>query len=368
MKLRLSADTRGTAPLSTILAANGTGRCDDRSVPDPFTALDDRPRVRLTTLPTPLEPAPRLSADLGVEVWLKRDDVGSIGLVGNKVRKLEFTLGEALASGADTVVTLGAPQSNHARATASAAARLGLRAVLVMGGEPPPGPPSGNLLLDALFGAEVLYAGTNDWAQLATRVEAVTQERVNAYALPAGGSSPVGALGFAAAYAELLAQLESARVRPERLYHASTSGGTHAGLMLGHALAPGGPAPVGFDVGQIVPDGPGLVAWLASEAGALLGVDVNLSPDDAHLDLSQLGDGYGAFTEAGIGAIGLLARTEGVVLDPVYSAKGMAGLIADARAGRIDGPVVFWHTGGGPSLFATGWGERLLSPLGLTGG
>jgi D-cysteine desulfhydrase len=336
-------------------------RCDDRSVPDPFAGLSDRPRVELTTLPTPLERAPRLSRELDVEVWLKRDDVGSLGLVGNKVRKLEFTLGEALAGGADTVVTLGAPQSNHARATACAAARLGLHAVLVMGGKPPAGPPTGNLLLDALFGAEVLYAGSEEWAQLAAAVEAVTQERASAYALPAGGSSPVGALGFVAAYAELLGQLESARIHPRHVYHASTSGGTHAGLMLGHALARGGPSPVGFDVGQIVPDAPGLTAWLANEAGALLGANVTLTEGDAHLDLSQLGDGYGAFTQAGIDAIGVLARTEGVVLDPVYSAKGMAGLIADARAGRLDGPVVFWHTGGGPSLFAAGWGERLFS-------
>jgi 1-aminocyclopropane-1-carboxylate deaminase/D-cysteine desulfhydrase len=299
--------------------------------------------------------------ELGVEVWLKRDDVGSLGLVGNKVRKLEFTLGEAVAGGAETVVTLGAPQSNHARATASAAARLGLHAVLVMGGEPPAGPPTGNLLLDAMFGAELLYAGTEEWAQLAATVQAAAQERDKAYALPAGGSSPVGALGFVAAYAELLGQLDSAGLRPQYVYHASTSGGTHAGLMLGHALARRGPRPRGFDVGRIVPDGPGLTAWLANEAGALLGADVSLTASDAQLDLSQLGDGYGAFTEAGIEAIGLLARTEGVILDPVYSAKGMAGLIADARAGRIEGPAVFWHTGGGPSVFAAGWGERLLS-------
>jgi 1-aminocyclopropane-1-carboxylate deaminase/D-cysteine desulfhydrase len=312
-------------------------------------------------LPTPLERASRLSLELGVEVWLKRDDVGSLGLVGNKVRKLEFTLGEAVAGGAETVVTLGAPQSNHARATASAAARLGLHAVLVMGGEPPAGPPTGNLLLDAMFGAELLYAGTEEWAQLAATVQAAAQERDKAYALPAGGSSPVGALGFVAAYAELLGQLDSAGLRPQYVYHASTSGGTHAGLMLGHALARRGPRPRGFDVGRIVPDGPGLTAWLANEAGALLGADVSLTASDAQLDLSQLGDGYGAFTEAGIEAIGLLARTEGVILDPVYSAKGMAGLIADARAGRIEGPAVFWHTGGGPSVFAAGWGERLLS-------
>ena len=315
----------------------------------------------MTTLPTPLELATRLSRELGVEVWLKRDDVGSLGLAGNKVRKLEYTLGEALARGADVVVTPGAPQSNHARTMASAAARLGLHAVLVMGGSPAAGPPTGNLLLDALFGAEILYAGTDEWAQLAATVEAMALERANAYVLPTGGSSPVGALGFTAAYAELLRQLEAAQVRPRHVYHASASCGTHAGLMLGHALVRSGPAPVGFDVGQIVPDGPGMSASLANEAGALLGADVSLTDDDAHLDLSQLGDGYGAFTEAGIDAIILLARTEGVVLDPVYTAKAMAGLIADARAGRIDGPIVFWHTGGGPSLFAAGWGERLLA-------
>jgi 1-aminocyclopropane-1-carboxylate deaminase/D-cysteine desulfhydrase len=230
-----------------------------------------------------------------------------------------------------------------------------------MGGDPPAGPPTGNLLLDALFGAEVIYAGTEDWAELAATVEAVAQDRAGAYTLPAGGSSPVGALGFAAAYAELLGQLESAGIRPRHVYHASTSGGTHAGLMLGHALAGTGPRPVGFDVGQIVPDARGLVTWLANEAGALLGADVTLTEEDAHLDLSQLGEGYGAFTEAGGDAIRLLARSEGVLLDPVYSAKGMAGLIAEARAGLLDGPVVFWHTGGGPSLFAAGWGEQLLS-------
>ena len=328
---------------------------------DPFAALDRRPRAELTGSPAPLEAAPRLSRELGVEVWLKRDDIGALGLMGNKVRKLEFTLGEAVAQGAESVVTLGAPQSNHARATASAAARLGLHAVLVMGGERPAGPPTGNLLLDALFGAEVVFAGTEDWAQLAARVEAIAEERTGAYTLPAGGSSPVGALGFVAAYSELLAQLDTAGLEPREIYHASTSGGTHAGLMAGHALAGRGPRPVGFDVGQIVPDASGLLTWLANEAGALLGADLALSEDDARLDLSQLGDGYGAFTRAGIEAIRLLARTEGVLLDPVYSAKGMAGLVADARAGRVEGPVVFWHTGGGPSLFAAGWGERLLA-------
>jgi D-cysteine desulfhydrase family pyridoxal phosphate-dependent enzyme len=327
-------------------------------VPDPFAALAARPRASLAALPTPLEHAGRLSEELGVEVWLKRDDVGSLGLAGNKVRKLEFAFGEALDQGARAVVTLGAPQSNHARTTAAAAARLGLPALLVMRGEDPGGPPTGNLLLDALFGAEISYGGTDDWAQLAATVEAVAGER-DGYAMPAGGSSPVGALGFVAAYAELLDQLDAAGVAPRRVYHASSSCGTHAGLTLGHALAQRGPQPLGFDVGRIVPDPPALATWLANEAGALLGVEP-AAASDANLDYSQLGAGYGAFTRAGIEAIRLVARTEGVILDPVYSGKAMAGLIADARAGRVNGPVVFWHTGGGPSLFAAGWGEQLV--------
>lgn len=326
---------------------------------DPFAPLADRPRAALASLPTPLDLAPRLSERLGVEVWLKRDDIGSLGLAGNKVRKLEFSLGEALERGSKAVVTLGAPQSNHARATAAAAARLGMKVVLVMRGEDPGGRPTGNLLLDELFGAEVRYAGTDDWAELAAAVESAGEE-LDAYAMPAGGSTPVGTLGFVAAYHELLDQLETAGIAPQRVYHASTSGGTHAGLMLGHALARRGPEPYGFDVGQIVPDARGLVSWLANEAGALLGADPGLTEEDAHLDLSQLGDGYGAFTEAGLDAIRLLARAEGVVLDPVYSAKAMAGLVADAGAGRVTGPVVFWHTGGGPSLFAAGWADRLV--------
>src|SRR4051794_3503647 len=153
--------------------ARSYGRRHDRAVAGALANLLDRPRAALAALPTPLEPAPRLSEELGVEVWLKRDDVGSLGLVGNKVRKLEFALGEALEQGREAVVTLGAPQSNHARTTAAAAARLGLRAVLVMRGGDPGPPASGNLLLDALFGAEVRYAGTADWAQLAAIVEEV---------------------------------------------------------------------------------------------------------------------------------------------------------------------------------------------------
>ena len=329
---------------------------------DAFAGLAKQPRAELAHLPTPLQHAPRLSAELGIELWVKRDDVGSLGLVGNKVRKLEYTFGEARAGGADAVVTLGAPQSNHARATAAAAAQLGMPAVLVMRGEDPGGEPSGNLLLDALFGAEVRYAGTDDWAKLAELSEEIAEELRGRghtpFTMPAGASSPVGALGFVRAYRELLDQVDEAGLEPTLVHHASTSGGTPAGLCLGHALAGRGPKPRGFDVGRIVPEPEGLVRWLAGEAATLLGREgTEIEPD---LDDSQLGERYGAFTEAATEAIHLAARTEGIALDPVYSGKGMAGLIADARAGRIEGPAVFWHTGGGPSLFAVNLAPQLL--------
>ena len=242
------------------------------AVSDPFAALAARPRASLAALPTPLEPARRLSEELGVEVWLKRDDVGSLGLAGNKVRKLEFAFGEALDQGARAVVTLGAPQSNHARTTAAAAARLGLPALLVMRGEDPGGPATGNLLLDALLGAEVRYGGTDDWAQLAAIGEALARER-DGYFMPSGGSSPAGALGFVAAYAELLDQLDATGVAPRRIYHASSSCGTHAGLALGHALAQRGPQPLGFDVGRIVEEPQAVATWMAHEASGLLGAE-----------------------------------------------------------------------------------------------
>jgi 1-aminocyclopropane-1-carboxylate deaminase/D-cysteine desulfhydrase len=234
-----------------------------------------------------------------------------------------------------------------------------------MRGDDPGGAPSGNLLLDALLGADVRYAGTEDWAEVAALAEAASEELRGAgeqpVTLPAGCSSPTGALGFAAAYAELLGQLDERGVDAAAVVHASTSGGTHAGLLLGRALAGRGPVPRGFDVGQIVPDAGGLVAWLASEAAALAGSEARFDAADVALDPTAMGERYGAFTDAATEAIRLLARTEGVLLDPVYSGKGMAGLIADARAGRLEGPAVFWHTGGGPSLFAAGWADPLLA-------
>lgn len=329
----------------------------------PLAALAALPRVRLAPLPTPLQRAERLGPTLGVELWIKRDDIGSLGLAGNKVRKLEFALGAALADGADCVVTCGAAQSNHMRATAAAAAQLGLHAVLVVRGTEDAAAPTGNLLLDRLLGAELRWAGTDDWGELNALTEQVADELRAAgrapYAVPAGCSSPTGALGFVAAYAELRAQLDEAGVAAARLCHASTSGGTHAGLLLGHALADGeGPAPLGFDVGRLYPDPAAHVARLATDAARLLGSDRTFTAADTALDDSELGDGYGAVTPAATAAIRLAAQREGILFDPVYSGKGLAGLVAHARTG--EGPLVLWHTGGAQSLFARGFADGLL--------
>jgi len=179
--------------------------------------------------------------------------------------------------------------------------------------------------------------------------------------LPAGCSSPVGALGFVAAYDELLEQLDAEALRPAQLFHASTSGGTHAGLALGWALHGGrGPRPVGLEVGMLYPDVGGYIAYLATEAGDLLGSVRAFDAGDFELPADQLGDGYGAFTPATTEAITRAARLEGLAFDPVYSGKALAGVIARARAGELSGPVVLWHTGGGPSLFADGWADPLL--------
>lgn len=329
---------------------------------DPLATLAALPRVQLAPLPTPLQRADRLGRQLGAEIWIKRDDIGSIGLAGNKVRKLEFALGEALSSGCDSVVTCGAAQSNHARATATAAAALGLRSVIVMRGREPGGTPTGNLLLDRLVGTEIRFTGTESWTELNAAVTEVASELEaeghKPYAMPTGCSTPVGVLGFVAAYCELLRQLGDLGVDAWRVYHASTSGGTHAGLLLGETLAERGPSPYGFDVGRLYPDMATHIAGLATDAARLLGSSLSFGPEEIEIDESQIGSRYGAFTDQASAAIRLAARLEGVLFDPVYSGKALAGLVACAR--ESPGPVVIWHTGGAQALFADGFAASLL--------
>ncbi|MGW1895462.1 D-cysteine desulfhydrase family protein [Streptomyces sp. NPDC002004] len=306
----------------------------DRSVPS---------RTLLGTWPTPLEPMPRLARVLGLardDLWVKRDDLTGLGGGGNKVRKLEWICGAALAAGATVLVTTGAPQSNHARLTAAAGARLGLDVVLVLAGAPDSSA-SGNLALDGLFGARVVWAGDAGGQALASAAGLLAERLRRRGAVPAlipfGGSSVDGARGYVECGSELLDQ----GPQPATVVVALGSGGTMAGLV--HRL--GAERVLGVHVGA-VPDPERTVRELVE----------GLSGDraaDLRLRLDQVGDGYGTLTEQALSALTLTARTEGIVLDPIYTARAMAGLIAAVEDGEIAPGMrtVFLHSGGLPGLF-----------------
>jgi len=344
----MSGDLQVTA--SAPKAAAGTPSAPSAG-PRPWDAL---PRLALAHLPTPLTRLDRFSRVVGAEIWLKRDDIGSIAHAGNKARKLEFLLADAVARGCDVVLTMGGPQSNHARATAAYCAGLGLRCILVLGGDPPK-EELGNLLLDRLLGAEVVFAGARDFAGIAARMAEVAAglegSGARPYAITIGGSTPLGAVGFAVAYDELLGQLSEAGVGANALYLASASGSTHAGLEVGRRLAGGGPPVQGIAI--LKPDAGGSgehVAELASDCATLLGRHETWTALDIRLDVRFMGPGYGSPTAEASQAIALLARTEGILADPVYTGKALAGLLAHLREQRTVGPVVFWHTGGAQVL------------------
>ncbi len=311
------------------------------------------PRVQLALTPTPLQPLKRLSEHTGVEFYMKRDDLtGDIGLAGNKVRKLEYLLGQALAEGATHVLTTGGPQSNHARATAAAAARLGLKCVLVLAGRDP-GSRLGNLLLDDLFGADIRFPGAVTKEDQARALgEAAAEIRAAGgvpYVVPIGGSTPLGVVGSYHCYEELAGQLPG----DSWICTTTGSGGTHAGLALGAALLGGAKRVHAFSIWQpasyLVP----LTERLVQEAAALLGREVPASPP-IHVDDAYLGPRYGKASPACLEAIRLVARLEGIVLDHVYTGKAMAGVLDYIRRGiiRPGERVVFVHTGGAPAIFA----------------
>lgn len=320
------------------------------------------PRTQLLGRPTPLEDAPRLSAELGVRVLIKRDDLSEVGLGGNKLRKLEFLLGDALATDCDTVVTFGALQSNHARQCAAACARLGLDCHLILtetvARTDPLYTTGGNLLLDELFGATVWCCDASDEAitETAARLEAHldAQGAVTRW-IPPGGSEPLGALGYVVCATELADQCARADVEAPTVVVASATGGTHAGLVCG--LRQRMPDADVLGVAVYAPEATTVetVTLLEAEVAGLLAAGP-APPGAVRVDGTQLGEGYGSPTERSRAATALVARTEGVALDPVYTAKAAAGLIEGCRDGRLgdSGPVVFVHTGGTPGLFAYG--------------
>jgi D-cysteine desulfhydrase family pyridoxal phosphate-dependent enzyme len=332
----------------------------------PHAALAAQPRMSLANLPTPLHEATRLRDALGgpatcPRILIKRDDLTALGLGGNKARKLEFLVADALQRGATTLVTTGATQSNHARMTAAAACVAGLRCVLVLTARTTPSAPEGNLLLDQIFGATVhhveatdpMLAVGDDEAVVAGVVEDEGAQGRKAYVIPVGGSSGVGSLGYVAGTLELVEQLAAMDVRPSRLYYASGSRGTQAGLALGAKLAGAPYRLYGVAVSAGEPEKVERARRIANEAAERLGVETRLALDELFTDQGFIGEGYGIPTEEGLDAIALVARTEAILLDPNYTSKAFAALVRHVRSGELDSSdtVVFLHTGGAPALF-----------------
>jgi L-cysteate sulfo-lyase len=330
--------------------------------------LPDIPRVSLAQLPTPLEPLARLSAHLGgPTIYIKRDDQTGLATGGNKARKLEFLVAEAMAQGCDTLVTTGGVQSNHARQTAAAAARLGLGCELLLprlvDGRTVEYECSGNVLLDRLLGARVQILPRESFNDqtFEAAMSRLRSEGRKPFFIPIGGSTPRGALGYIVAVQELFAQTRQAGIEPTVLLVGTGSGGTHAGIVAGMVLAGQKARVQGISVSGQKDQRQALVAQLAAEALDLVGSRAAAQTENIAHRVSVLdqyvGPGYGQPTDGMIEAVQLVARLEGILLDPVYTGKAMAGLIDLVRQGQLTArdTVVFWHTGGVAGLF--GYGE-----------
>lgn len=320
------------------------------------------PRVRLAALPTPLEPLPRLSAALGgPRLLVKRDDLTGLAMGGNKTRKLEYVLADAQSNGARTLITVGAAQSNHCRQTAALAARMGLGCILVLNGDPRQSP-SGNYLLDQLFGAEIVWTTRDDRAAaLQKAFETAWEAGRRPYLIPLGASNPIGALAYENAFQEFLAQ-SGAWGQVDWIVVASSSGGTQAGLALGARRAGWHGRVMGISIDEPEDDLKEIIAHLASEAADRLGADLRLKPEDIFVNAEFLGAGYGVLGAPEREAIRLFAQTEGLLLDPVYTGRAAAGMIALIRQGffKPGETVLFWHTGGTPALFADSYAPELM--------
>jgi len=324
------------------------------------------PRVRLASLPTPLEEMPNLSKKLGgPRILIKRDDNTGLAFGGNKARKLEFLMADAREKGADTIITTGAIQSNHARMTAAAARRMGMKPVLVLREiESEPGGYDGNLLLDFLVDADIRIvnppAGRDPKARstaMEKAMEEVARELEDAghspYIIPSGGSNPIGALGYANAVLELLQQLNELGVRVTHIVHSSGSGGTQSGLLLGASALSTGIQVVGISVSSDKNYLSERIMSIVQGSSRLLGIDPPITRDDITVIDDYVSPGYGYLTVEVADAIRSLAETEGILLDPVYTGKAMYGMIDLIKNGYFtkDDTVVFFHTGGTPALF-----------------
>jgi L-cysteate sulfo-lyase len=319
------------------------------------------PRVKLCHAPTPLEFMPNLTRELGgPQLWIKRDDCTGVATGGNKNRKLEFLMGEALALGATHIVTQGAVQSNHVRQTAAVAAKLGLKCTALLEHRVQTNDSDyndgGNVLMDRLMGTTIEYrpGGTDMQAaieEVGARLKAAGEIP---YVIPGGGSNPTGALGYANVALELLAQANEMGLRIDLLVHATGSAGTQAGLVCGLEALNSGIHVLGIGVRNPKDRQEAAVHKLAEATAAKLGLKGGIRREAVEANCDYVGAGYGIPTEGMGEAVAMLARLEGIFLDPVYSGKGMAGLIDLIRKGTFgrDENVVFLHTGGQVGLFA----------------
>jgi len=314
------------------------------------------PRVKFANLPTPLEEMPRLSKLLGgPKLWVKRDDQTGLAIGGNKVRKAEFAMADAIKKGANVVITTGAVQSNHARTIAAAAAKLGLKAVLVLRGKEPEGY-NGNLLLDYLMGAELRFFDVKR-EEIPKIMEEVARELEDEgqtpYIIPGGASYPIGAIGYVNAALELLNQANERGIKVDYIVHAAGSGGTQAGLVLGNKALNTGIKVLSISIGPPKERLIEAAVKIADGSAKLLDIDVSVNLNDMTVNDEYVGGGYQVLSKEVVDTMKLVAKTEGILLDPVYTGKAMAGLIDLIKQGYFEKgeSVVFFHTGGAPALF-----------------
>ncbi len=306
---------------------------------------------------TPLTPLPRFAEKLGVKsCWIKRDDLTGIGFGGNKLRKLEFLIGQALEEGCDLIITGGSPQSNHARLTAAAANRAGLETWLCFAGNRM-GEVQGNLLLDQLLNAKLFLTGRYGSQGVLHAMEQKAGEAKKQgrkpFVIPVGGSTPAGDYGYLKAWRELERQREALNIPPfDDIYVAVGTGGTLAGLLAGHTLSRSFTRLVGVSVWEPKEVMQPEVARLSGQLMRVIGEEAYISPSSIHILDEYIGRKYGVPSQEGNEAICLLAETEGIFVDPIYTGKALAGMIGEIRKeGSKDKHVLFWHTGGTPAIF-----------------
>lgn len=316
-----------------------------------YAQIAARPRVSLTHLPTPLEHAQLISTRLGRRILVKRDDVMSLALGGNKVRKLEFLIGDAKEKNADTIITTGAQHSNHARLTAAAAVKMGLKPVLVLRGKPTES--KGNLLLDRLLDAEIRFTDEQPEAVMSNVAEELRSKGRTPYVIPGGGANPVGTLGYVNAAREILAQVSHDGLRIDHVVHATGTGPTQAGLIIGFHVLNSKVKVLGVSNGPDAYTGKQRVRRLIDDTLKLLGVELTIPDEEIIVYDDYTCGGYGIITRDVVEAMALAARTEGLILDPVYTGKAMLGLkgLIERNIIREGTNVVFLHTGGSPITF-----------------